>query len=234
MAERGRHFHTAQAIRRRTRGHAGCFFWFSAIRVDGWRRHTVGRGSAGTRSALISSTTQESTRLVENLFLKTDLEPRLAAAREADAPCSSWTPRIFCWRPSSVGSGATRGCSSSALNADGQGAHPTFFNRHVRHGRDRLRVAPPDRRCRTDHADHAGAQQRGQMVRALARQLGIELLFLPSHSPNQHLIKRLGKFTKKRAPHSRHHINDASIDTCLDQLPTTHHAAADSQLPILQ
>ena len=59
------------------------------------------------------------------------------------------------------------------------------------------------------------------MVRALARQLGIELLFLPSHSPNQHLIKRLGKFTKKRAPHSRHHINDASIDTCLDHLPTT-------------
>ncbi len=66
------------------------------------------------------------------------------------------------------------------------------------------------------------------MVRALARQLRIELPFLPSHSPNPHLIKRLGKFTKKRDLHSRHHTNDA----CLSQLPTTHHAAIPSLLTV--
>jgi hypothetical protein len=39
--------------------------------------------------------------------------------------------------------------------------------------------------------------QRCRLVQDLAAQLNIELLFLPSYSPNLNLIERLWKFTKK-------------------------------------
>jgi len=70
------------------------------------------------------------------------------------------------------------------------------------------------------------AYQRCELVQSLARELGIELLFLPSYSPNLNLIERLWKFVKKKALHCRHHTNyadfHAAIDCCLDQLTTTH------------
>lgn len=68
--------------------------------------------------------------------------------------------------------------------------------------------------------------QRCELVQSLARELQIELLFLPSYSPNLNLIERLWKFTKKKALHCRHHTNYAdfyaAIDQCLDQLATQH------------
>ena len=68
--------------------------------------------------------------------------------------------------------------------------------------------------------------QRCELVQSLARELEIELLFLPSYSPNLNLIERLWKFTKKKALHCRHHTNyadfHAAIDQCLDQLTTEH------------
>jgi transposase len=80
------------------------------------------------------------------------------------------------------------------------------------------------------------AYQRCQLVQDLARQLNIELLFLPSYSPNLNLIERLWKFVKKQALHSRHHTNyadfQAAIDTCLDQLATTHQPAIASLLTL--
>ena len=69
------------------------------------------------------------------------------------------------------------------------------------------------------------AYQRCQLVRDLAQQLGIELLFLPSYSPNLNLIERLWKFVKKQALHSRHHTNYAdfhtAIETCLGIFATS-------------
>jgi transposase len=68
--------------------------------------------------------------------------------------------------------------------------------------------------------------QRCELVQSLARELKIELLFLPSYSPNLNLIERLWKFTKKKALHCRHHTNyadfHAAIEQCLDQLTTEH------------
>ena len=64
------------------------------------------------------------------------------------------------------------------------------------------------------------------MVQDLAGVLNIELLFLPSYSPNLNLIERLWKFVKKAALNSRYHSSFAEfqgvIDQCLDELPTTH------------
>lgn len=68
--------------------------------------------------------------------------------------------------------------------------------------------------------------QRCTLVQDAAKQLGIELLFLPSYSPNLNLIERLWKFVKKEALNSRHHQNfqkfQEAIDGCLADLPTKH------------
>jgi transposase len=68
--------------------------------------------------------------------------------------------------------------------------------------------------------------QRCALVQALAQSLGIELLFLPSYSPNLNLIERLWKFVKKKVLYGRHYATfdefQAAINGCLDKIPTEH------------
>lgn len=68
--------------------------------------------------------------------------------------------------------------------------------------------------------------QRCALVQALARSLRIELLFLPSYSPNLNLIERLWKFVKKECLASRHVPDYESftqaIDGCLNSLSTKY------------
>jgi transposase len=78
--------------------------------------------------------------------------------------------------------------------------------------------------------------QRCRLVQDLAATLKIELLFLPSYSPNLNLIERLWKFTKKAVLNSRHQQCFAdfrhAIDNCLDELTTTHRAKIDSLMTL--
>jgi hypothetical protein len=71
--------------------------------------------------------------------------------------------------------------------------------------------------------------QRCEAVKAEARRLGIELLFLPSYSPNLNLIERLWKFTKKKALRGKHYPDFATfvdaIDDCLGRIHTDHREA---------
>lgn len=68
--------------------------------------------------------------------------------------------------------------------------------------------------------------QRCQLVCEHAAGLGIELLFLPSYSPNLNLIERLWKFVKKQCLYSRYYEKfapfQAAITECLASAPTTH------------
>ena len=70
--------------------------------------------------------------------------------------------------------------------------------------------------------------QHGAKVKEEAKRLGIDLMFLPSYSPNLNLIERLWKFTKKKALRGRHYKNfaefQAAINGCLDGVATTHQA----------
>jgi transposase len=68
--------------------------------------------------------------------------------------------------------------------------------------------------------------QRNAVVQALAASLGIELLYLPSYSPNLNLIERLWRFVKREALYGRYHATfadfQAAIQDTLDQLSTKH------------
>src|SRR4051794_11183698 len=68
--------------------------------------------------------------------------------------------------------------------------------------------------------------QKCVMVQALAVSLGVELLYLPSYSPNLNLIERLWRFVRVESLNSTYHerFEDfrAAIDGCLDGLSTVH------------
>ena len=76
--------------------------------------------------------------------------------------------------------------------------------------------------------------QKNKLVQELAEQLKIELLFLPSYSPNLNLIERLWKFVKKKALYSKYYADfggfKQAIQECLEQTHTTYKKELDSLL----
>jgi transposase len=76
--------------------------------------------------------------------------------------------------------------------------------------------------------------QKCALVTNLAAELGIELLYLTTYSPNLNLIERVWKFVKSQCLRSHYYASydefTAAIQQCLDDLPTKHKAAMDSLL----
>ena len=68
--------------------------------------------------------------------------------------------------------------------------------------------------------------QRNKVVQGLAAELSIDLLYLPSYSPNLNLIERLWGFAKRKSIYGKYHPNfaafRAAIETTLAGVPTTH------------
>jgi len=78
--------------------------------------------------------------------------------------------------------------------------------------------------------------QRCYHVIDYAKLLGIELLFLPSYSPNLNLIERLWKLVKKMCLYSEYYSNfnafKHAIIGCFDDLQTKHAAELHSLLTL--
>jgi transposase len=76
--------------------------------------------------------------------------------------------------------------------------------------------------------------QKTAVVQALAQQLGIHLLYLPSYSPNLNLIERVWKFVKGQCLRATYHETyegfTAAIDRCLQELATTYKKQMDTLL----
>lgn len=78
--------------------------------------------------------------------------------------------------------------------------------------------------------------QRCELVAAAAQAFGIELLYLPTYSPNLNLIERLWKFTKKEVLYSKYYATFAdfcgAITTLLESAHETHPEELDSLLAL--
>ena len=73
---------------------------------------------------------------------------------------------------------------------------------------------------------NAEDQNDPQRLQALAVELNIHLLFLPSYSPNLNLIERLWGFAKRQSVYGKYHATFASfraaIEKTLHEIPTDH------------
>jgi transposase len=71
--------------------------------------------------------------------------------------------------------------------------------------------------------------QRCALVQAVAQELGIELCYLPSYSPNLNLIERFWRFIKKQCLYSKYYPDSQSFQqailTCIQKASTTHQDA---------
>ena len=75
--------------------------------------------------------------------------------------------------------------------------------------------------------------QRNAVVQALAKELGITLLFLPSYSPNLNLIERLWKFVKRRSLYGRYHPTFADFRVAVEEVLNGHSSTYAEQLKTL-
>ena len=78
--------------------------------------------------------------------------------------------------------------------------------------------------------------QKCQLVQDLAESLGIELLYLPSYSPNLNLIERLWKFVKQQCLYSKYYEDFAgfqqAISNCVENAHITHEKELKSLLTL--
>lgn len=75
--------------------------------------------------------------------------------------------------------------------------------------------------------------QRCKLVQDTAKEMDIELLFLPTYSPNLNLIERLWKFTKKKVLYSKYYENFADFQAAITGLLDTAHKRYATELQSL-
>ena len=75
--------------------------------------------------------------------------------------------------------------------------------------------------------------QRCKLVIEKAKELGIELLFLPPYSPNLNLIERLWKFTKKYCLNSKYHSDFDVFKMAISNFLTSIHIKYATELKTL-
>jgi transposase len=174
-------------------------------------------------------------------YLEQKLEPALADAREekghlffvdaAHFVMGSFLCAVWCWVRLMIRAGAGRkrysvlGAWNAATNALVSVTTDATVNAETMCALLRkiaaLGLKGPVRLV-LDNARY----QHCKLVEDLAKSLNIELLFLPSYSPNLNLIERLWKFIKKKALYGRHYDTFAAfrgaIDGCLSTIETEH------------
>jgi transposase len=64
--------------------------------------------------------------------------------------------------------------------------------------------------------------QRCVLVQSVAQRLGIELLYLPTYSPNLNLIERFWKFVKKPCLYSKYYPDSESFQPAIMHCTVTH------------
>ena len=78
--------------------------------------------------------------------------------------------------------------------------------------------------------------QKCDLVWTMARDLKIDLLYLPAYSPNLNLIERLWKFVKKKCLYSIYYADfntfSKAITTCLDHTHDTYKGELDALLTL--
>ena len=78
--------------------------------------------------------------------------------------------------------------------------------------------------------------QRNALVQAVAKELGVQLLFLPPYSPNLNLIERLWKFVKADCLNCRYYHTFAdfrrAIENSLETIPDRHKQRLDTLLTL--
>jgi transposase len=78
--------------------------------------------------------------------------------------------------------------------------------------------------------------QRCRLVLEKAASLGIDILFLPTYSPNLNLIERLWKFVRKECLYAKYYehfeLFKRSIEHCLSETTGLHHSALSSLLTL--
>ena len=78
--------------------------------------------------------------------------------------------------------------------------------------------------------------QKCHLVWEMARMLDIDLLYLPSYSPNLNRIERLWTFVKKKCLYAKYYADFSdfknAISACLSQTHDTHKEELDSLLTL--
>lgn len=75
--------------------------------------------------------------------------------------------------------------------------------------------------------------QKCKLVQELADALGIELLYLPSYSPNLNLIERLWKLVKKQCLYSKYYPDFSEFKTAISSFIDTAHKTHAKELDSL-